>query len=58
MLSDVQEKILIAERKKMLDEIKQRDSVIEFLLDALEDEHMGMRAAYSKEISEKWELYY
>ena len=58
MLSDIQEKILINERKKLLNQIKNRDEAIEFLLDALEEEHMGSRAVYSKSISEKWDLYY
>ena len=58
MLSDVQEKILMNERKELLNQLKARDEVIEFLLNALEDEHMGMRGEYSKEISEKWNLYY
>ena len=58
MLSDVQEKIILAERNGLLEQIKNRDEVIEFLLDALEDEHMGSRAIYSKEISEEWNLYY
>lgn len=58
MLNDVQEKILITERKELLEQLKIRDEVIDFLLDALEDEHMGMRAEYSEEISEKWNLYY
>lgn len=58
MLSDVQEKIILAERNMLLEQIENRDQVIEFLLDALEDEHMDMRAAYSKEIFEKWDLQY
>ena len=58
MLSDVQEKILINERKELLNQLKARDEAIDFLLDALESEHMGLRAAYSKEISEKLNLYY
>ena len=58
MLSDVQEKILLNERKELLHQIKQRDEVIDFLLDALESEHMGLRAAYNKEIFAKWDLQY
>lgn len=58
MLSDVQEKILISERKSLLDQIKVRDEVIDFLLDALEEEHMGSRGACSKEILTRWGLQY
>ena len=58
MLNDVQEKILLNERKELLHQIKQRDEVIDFLLDVLESEHMGLRAAYNKEIFEKWDLQY
>lgn len=58
MLSDVQEKILINERKELLNQIKSRDEVIDFLLDALESEHMGLRAIYNKEIFVKWDLQY
>lgn len=36
MLNDVQEKILINERKELLKQIKARDEIIDFLLDALE----------------------
>ncbi len=58
MLSDVQEKILINERQKILEEIKVRDEVIDFLLDSLEEEHMGSRVFYSEEIFKKWNLDY
>lgn len=58
MLNDVQEKILLNERKNLLNQIKARDEVIDFLLDALEDEHMGSRVVYNKEIFAKWDLQY
>lgn len=58
MLNDIQEKILINERKELLNQIKARDEVIDFLLDALEDEHMGSRTFYNKEIFAKWDLQY
>lgn len=58
MLNDIQEKILINERKKLLEQIKARDEVIDFLLDALEAEHMGSRAFYNKEIFVRWDLEY
>lgn len=56
--SDIQKKILINERKELLNQIKARDEVIDFLLDALEDEHIGSRAVYNKEIFAKWDLQY
>lgn len=58
MLNDVQEKILINERKNLLNQIKVRDEVIDFLLDALEEEHMGSRAACVEEILIQWGLEY
>lgn len=58
MLSDIQEKILINERKKLLEELKVRDDVIDFLLDALEEEHSDSRAIYSKKIFENWNIQY
>lgn len=58
MLNDVQEKILLNERKELLNQIKARDEVIDFLLDALEDEHIGARAFYNREIFTKWDLQY
>ena len=58
MLNNIQEKILINERKELLNQIKARDEVIDFLLDALESEHMGLRAVYNKEIFVKWDLQY
>lgn len=58
MLNDVQEKILLNERKELLNQIKARDEVIDFLLDELESEHMGSRAVYNKEIFKKWDLQY
>lgn len=58
MLNDVQEKILLNERKELLNQIKARDEVIDFLLDELESEHMGSRAVYNKEIFKKWDLKY
>ena len=58
MLNDVQEKILLNERKELLNQIKARDEVIDFLLDALESEHMGSKAFYTKEIFAKWDLQY
>ena len=53
-----QEKILLNERKELLYQIKTRDEVIDFLLDALEAEHMGSRAFYNGEIFTKWDLEY
>lgn len=58
MLNDVQEKILINERKNLLEQVKVRDEVIDFLLDALEEEHMGSRGACSEEILTQWGLQY
>ena len=58
MLNDVQEKILLNERKKLLDQIKARDEVIDFLLDVLESEHMGSRFFYSGKIFAQWDLEY
>lgn len=58
MLNDVQEKILINERRKLFEQIKARDEVIDFLLDALEVEHMGSRAFYNEEILTQWGLEY
>lgn len=58
MLSDVQKKILINKRKELLEQIKVRDEVIDFLLDALEEEHMGSREVYNREIFVRWNLEY
>lgn len=58
MLNDVQEKILINERKKLLEQIKARDEIIDFLLDALEAEHMGSRVFYNGKIFAQWDLEY
>ena len=58
MLNDIQEKILINERKELLDQIKVRDEVIDFLLDALEEEHMGSRGVYNEKILTQWGLDY
>ena len=58
MLNDVQEKILIAERKQLLNQIEVRDEVITFLLDALEEKHMGARAFYNGKIFAQWNLEY
>lgn len=58
MLNDVQEKILVNERKKLLKQIKARDEIIDFLLDALEEEHMDSMKVYIREIFERWGLQY
>ena len=58
MVDDIQEKILLNERKELLNQIKQRDEVINFLLDTLESEHVGLRAVYNREIFVKWDLKY
>ena len=58
MLNDVQEKILINEKRKLFGQIKARDEVIDFLLDALEAEHMGSRAFYNEKILTQWGLEY
>lgn len=57
MLNDVQEKILINE-KNLLEQIKVRDEVINYLLDVLEEEHMGSRGTSSEEILIQWGLQY
>ena len=57
MLNDVQEKILINE-KNLLEQIKVRDEVIDYLLDVLEEEHMGSRGTCSEEILIQWGLQY
>ena len=58
MLNDVQEKILINERKKLLEQIKTRDEIIDFLLDALEAERIDSRGFYSEKIFARWNLEY
>ena len=58
MLNDVQEKILINERKELLKQIKARDEIIDFLLDALEEEHMDSMGVYIREIFERRGLQY
>lgn len=57
MLNDVQENILINE-KNLLEQIKVRDEIIDYLLDALEEEHMGSRGICSEEILIQWGLQY
>lgn len=60
MLSDVQQKILISNRKELLKQIMIRDEVIDFLLAALEAEaeYRGLRKVYSEKIFEGWGLDY
>lgn len=57
MLNDVQEKTLINE-KNLLEQIKVRDEVIDYLLNVLEEEHMGSRGTCSEEILIQWGLQY
>ena len=44
----VSQKNFIQERKYLLSCIKERDSIIDLLLDAIEEEHIGSRSIYSK----------
>lgn len=57
MLNDVQKRILINE-KNLLEQIKIRDEVIDYLLDVLEEEHVGSRGTCSEEILIQWGLQY
>lgn len=58
MLSDIQEKILLIERKKLLEQISQRDEIIEWLIDQLEEEHSGERGKIRAYIFANWDLQY
>lgn len=54
----VSQKNLIQERKYLLSCIKERDSIIDLLLDAIEEEHIGSRSIYSKIIFDKYNIQY
>ena len=54
----VSQKNLIQERKYLLCCIKERDSIIDWLLDAIEEEHIGSRSIYSKIIFDKYNIQY
>lgn len=43
---------------KVVKENKCKDEIIEFLLDALEDEHMGMRAWTIEKVKDKFGIEY
>lgn len=58
MLNDIQEKILLNERKELLNQIKQRDEVVEWLIDQLEKEHSGWRGKARAYIFANWDLQY
>lgn len=58
MLNDMQEKILLNERKELLNQLKQRDEVIEWLIDALEEEHMDSGFKARAYIFANWDLQY
>ena len=50
-------KVLIRKNKELLKEIRNRDEIIEYLLDTL-DKNRGIKDKYVKEIAEKYNVYY
>ena len=54
----VSQKNLIQERKYLLSCIKERDSIIDLLLDAIEEEHIDTRSMYYKIIFYKYKIQY
>ncbi len=54
----MQNNIILEERNKLIIENKKYQEIIDMLLDALEDEHMGLRAEYIKQIYERYRIKY